>query len=36
VLDDDEDAVRQSRLMRRQMRGVARQVAMDPNDGMEL
>ncbi|MCP3406194.1 conjugal transfer protein TraG [Bradyrhizobium sp. CCGB01] len=36
VLDDDEDAVRQSRLMRQQMRGVARQVAMDPNDGMEL
>ncbi|MEY9175077.1 type IV secretory pathway TraG/TraD family ATPase VirD4 [Bradyrhizobium elkanii] len=34
VLDDDEDAVRQSRLM--QMLGVARQVAMDPNDGMEL
>ncbi len=36
VLDDDEDAVRQSRLMRQQMRGVARQVVMDPNDGMEL
>jgi type IV secretion system protein VirD4 len=36
VLDDDEDAVRQSRLQRQQMRGVARQVAMDPNDGMEL
>ncbi|RZN31421.1 conjugal transfer protein TraG [Bradyrhizobium sp. Leo121] len=36
VLDDDEDAVRQSRLIRQQMRGVARQVAMDPNDGMEL
>jgi type IV secretion system protein VirD4 len=36
VLDDDEDAVRQSRLIRRQLRGVARQVAMDPNDGMEL
>ena len=36
VLDDDEDAVRQSRLLRRQMRGVARQVAMDSNDGMEL
>lgn len=36
VLDDDEDAVRQSRLLRQQMRGVARQVAMDPNDGMEL
>jgi type IV secretion system protein VirD4 len=36
VLDDDEDAVRQSQLLRQQMRGVARQVAMDPNDGMEL
>ena len=36
VLDDDEDGVRQSRLIRQQMRGVARQVAMDPNDGMEL
>jgi type IV secretion system protein VirD4 len=36
VLDDDEDAVRQSRLIRQQMRGVARQVALDPNDGMEL
>lgn len=36
VLDDDEDAIRQSRLIRQQMRGVARQVALDPNDGMEL
>jgi type IV secretion system protein VirD4 len=36
VLDDDEDAIRQSRLLRQQIRGVARQVAMDPNDGMEL
>ena len=36
VLDDDEDAVRQSRLIRQQLRGVARQVALDPNDGMEL
>ncbi|MBB4261327.1 conjugal transfer protein TraG [Bradyrhizobium sp. CIR3A] len=36
VLDDDEDAVRQSRILRQQMRGVARQVALDPNDGMEL
>lgn len=36
VFDDDEEAVRQSRLMRQQMRGVARQIAMDPNDGMEL
>jgi type IV secretion system protein VirD4 len=36
VLDDDEDAVRQTRLLRKQMRGVARQAAMDPDDGMEL
>lgn len=36
VLDDDEDAVREFRLLRQQMRGVARQAAMDPNDGMEL
>jgi type IV secretion system protein VirD4 len=36
VLDDGEDAVRQSRLLRHQMRGVARQVAMDPNDDMDL
>ncbi|WP_315755871.1 conjugal transfer protein TraG [Bradyrhizobium sp. SZCCHNRI2007] len=36
VLDDDEDVVRQSQLLHQQMRGVARQVAMDPNDGMEL
>jgi len=36
VLDDDEDAVRQSRLIRHQMRGVARQVVMDPNDDMDL
>lgn len=36
VLDHDEDAVRQSRLIRQQMRGAARQVAVDPNDGMEL
>jgi type IV secretion system protein VirD4 len=36
VLDDDDDAVRQSRRLRQQMRGVARQVSMDPNDGMEL
>ncbi|MGY4503215.1 type IV secretory pathway TraG/TraD family ATPase VirD4 [Bradyrhizobium sp. GM24.11] len=36
VLDDDDEAVRQSRLIRQQMRGVARQIALDPNDGMEL
>jgi len=36
VLDDDEDAVRQSRFLRQEMRGLASQAAMDPNDGMEL
>ncbi|MCD9821373.1 conjugal transfer protein TraG [Bradyrhizobium japonicum] len=36
VLDDDDDAIRQSRLLRQQMRGLARQVTMDSNDGMEL
>jgi len=36
VFDDEEDAVRQSRLIRQQMHGVARQAALDPNDGMEL
>ncbi|MET4231227.1 type IV secretion system protein VirD4 [Bradyrhizobium sp. LA6.10] len=36
VLDDDDDAIRQSRLLRQQMRGLARQVTMDPNDSMEL
>jgi type IV secretion system protein VirD4 len=33
--EDDEDAVRNSRLAR-QMQGAARQVALDPNDGIEL
>ncbi|GGI34094.1 MULTISPECIES: conjugal transfer protein TraG [Bradyrhizobium] len=36
VLEDDEDAARQSRLLRQKMRGVARQAALDPNDGIEL
>ncbi|WIW50305.1 conjugal transfer protein TraG (plasmid) [Bradyrhizobium sp. 62B] len=36
VLEDDEDAVRQSRLLRQKMRGVARQAALDPNDGIDL
>lgn len=37
VMDDEpEDAVRQSRALRQQMRGVARQVTMDPNDNMDL
>ncbi len=33
--DIDEDAVRNQRMIR-QMQGVARQVSLDPNDGMEL
>ncbi len=33
--DIDEDAIRNRRMIR-QMQGVARQVALDPNDGMEL
>lgn len=33
--DTDEDAVRNRRMLR-QMQGVARQVSLDPNDGMEL
>ncbi|MET4518687.1 conjugal transfer protein TraG [Bradyrhizobium sp. I1.7.5] len=36
ILDDADDALRQSRFLRQQMRAVARQVTMDPNDGMEL
>jgi type IV secretion system protein VirD4 len=37
VLDDEsDDAARQARILRRQMRGIARQVSLDPNDGMEL
>ncbi len=37
VLDDEpEDVARQSRALRQQLRGVARQVALDPNDGIEL
>jgi type IV secretion system protein VirD4 len=37
VLDDEaDDAARQARILRRQIRGVARQVSLDPNDGMEL
>jgi type IV secretion system protein VirD4 len=34
--DESDDAARQARILRRQMRGVARQVSLDPNDGMEL
>ncbi len=37
TLDDEpEDAARQSRILRQQMRGVARQVSLHPNDGMDL
>ncbi len=37
VLDDEpDDAASQARILRQQMRGVARQVSLDPNDGMEL
>ena len=33
--DPDEDAVRNRRMIR-QMLGIARQVSLDPNDGMDL
>jgi type IV secretion system protein VirD4 len=37
VLDDEsDDAASQARVLRQQMRGIARQVSLDPNDGMEL
>lgn len=37
VLDDaPEDAARQRQILRQQMRGVARQVALDPNDGIDM
>ncbi|MEQ1671504.1 MAG: conjugal transfer protein TraG, partial [Hyphomicrobium sp.] len=37
MLDDEpEDAARQSRILRHQMGGVARQVSLDPNDGIEM
>lgn len=37
MLDDEsDDAARRARILRRQMRGVARQVSLDQNDGMEL
>ncbi len=37
MLDDEpEDAARQSRILRQQMGGVARQVSLDPNDGIEM
>ena len=34
--DEPEDAARQRQALRRQMSGIARQVAMDPNDNMDL
>ena len=34
--DEDEDAAARNRRMTRMMHGVARQVSLDPNDGMEL
>ncbi|MET4239722.1 conjugal transfer protein TraG [Bradyrhizobium sp. RT10b] len=37
VLDDEsDDAASRARILRQQMRGIARQVSLDPNDGMEL
>jgi type IV secretion system protein VirD4 len=37
MLDDEpEDAARQRQALQQQMRGVARQVALDPNDGIDL
>ena len=37
MLDEDqEDSARQRQAMRRQMRGNARQVAIDPNDGIDM
>ncbi|MBZ7921512.1 conjugal transfer protein TraG [Ensifer adhaerens] len=34
--DEDEDAAARNRRMTRMIQGVARQVSLDPNDGMEL
>ena len=31
-----EDAARQARVLRQQMRGLARQASLDPADGLEL
>ena len=37
VIDDEpEDAARQARVLRQQMRGLARQVSLDPADGLEM
>ncbi len=34
--DEPEDTVRQARVFRQQVRGIARQAAMDPGDGIEM
>ncbi|ESY71770.1 conjugal transfer protein TraG [Mesorhizobium sp. LNHC252B00] len=34
--DDPEDTTRQGRILRQQMRGIARQVALDRDDGIEM
>jgi type IV secretion system protein VirD4 len=37
VIDDDpEDAARQVRVLRKQMRGLARQASLDPADGLDM
>jgi len=36
VDDSPEDAVRQRQILRQQMRGIARQAALDPGDGLEM
>ncbi|MGM4887518.1 conjugal transfer protein TraG [Tardiphaga sp. 11_C7_N12_6] len=37
VIDDEaDDAASRARILRQQMRGIARQVSLDPNDSMEL
>lgn len=36
LVDDQEDSARQRQMMGRQMRGLARQVSMDPNDGIDM
>jgi type IV secretion system protein VirD4 len=36
MLDEEPEDVAQRQALRRQMTGVARQVSLDPNDGMDL
>ena len=37
VIDDEpEDAARQARVLRQQMRGLARQASLDPADGLDM